>query len=90
MQQIAARHRQTDVYVVHDEERLLLALVWETGQVVRNEQQHVYFCLLQKEKKDRRARFTVLHVLSYTILAPFITFLSKTDKQILLESLKYI
>lgn len=35
LQQVAARNRQCDVYVVHDEERLLLALVWETGEVVR-------------------------------------------------------
>lgn len=53
MQQVAARNRQGDVYVVHDEERLLLALVWETGEVVCYKQQHVYFCLLQKEKRGR-------------------------------------
>lgn len=38
--------------MVHDEERLLLALVWETGKVVSDEQQHVYFRLLQKERKE--------------------------------------
>ncbi len=48
LQQVAARNRQGDVYVVHDEERLFLALVWETGEVVCYKQQHVYFRLLQK------------------------------------------
>lgn len=55
LQQVAARNRQSDVYVVHDEERLLLALVWETGKVVCYKQQHVYFRLLQKERKRGRA-----------------------------------
>lgn len=50
LQQVAARDRQSDVYVVHDEERLLLALVWETSKVVCDKQQHVYFCLLQKQR----------------------------------------
>lgn len=50
LQQVAARDRQGDVYVVHNEERLLLALVWEAGEVVRYKQQHVYFRLLQKER----------------------------------------
>lgn len=54
LQQVAARNRQGDVYVVHDEERLLLALVWETGEVVCYKQQHVYFRLLQKERKERK------------------------------------
>lgn len=50
LQQVAARHGQSDVYVVHDEKRLLLALVWEIGQVVCYKQQHVYIRLLQKER----------------------------------------
>lgn len=49
LQQVAAGHRQGDVYVVHNEERLLLALVWETGEVVCYKQQHVHFRPLQKE-----------------------------------------
>lgn len=53
LQQVAARNRQCDVYVVHDEERLLLALVWETSQVVGDKQQHVYFRLLQNRTKTR-------------------------------------
>lgn len=53
LQQVAARNRQGDVYVVHNEERLFLALVWETGKVVRYKQQHVYFRLLQKERQKK-------------------------------------
>ena len=49
LEQVAARHRQGDVYVVHDEERLLLALVWEIGEVVCYKQQHVHFGFLQRE-----------------------------------------
>lgn len=41
LQQVAARHREGDVYVVHYEEWLFLALVWETCEVVCDEQQHV-------------------------------------------------
>lgn len=52
LQQVAARNRQGDVYVVHDEERLLLALVWETSEVVCYKQQHVHFRLLQRERKE--------------------------------------
>lgn len=54
LQQVAARNRQGDVYVVHDEERLLLALVRETCEVVCDKQQHVDLRLLQKEKKHRK------------------------------------
>lgn len=54
LQQVAPRNRQGDVYVVHDEERLLLALVWETGEVVCYKQQHVYFRLLQKQRKEEK------------------------------------
>lgn len=55
LQQVAARNRQGDVYVVHDEERLLLALVGETGEVVCDKQQHVHFRLLQNERKQRKS-----------------------------------
>lgn len=55
LQQVAARNRQGDVYVVHDEERLLLALVGETGQVICYKQQHVYFRLLQEERKEGKS-----------------------------------
>lgn len=51
LQQVAARDGQGDVYMVHDEERLLLALVWKTSKVVCDKQEHVYIRLLQKEKK---------------------------------------
>lgn len=50
LQQVAARNRQSDVYMVHNEERLLLALVWKTGKVVCYKQQHVHLRFL-KEKK---------------------------------------
>lgn len=50
LQQVAAGHRQGDVYVVHDEQGLLLALVGETGQVVCYVQEHVYLHLLQGGK----------------------------------------
>lgn len=53
LQQVAARDGQGDVYMVHDEERLLLALVWKTSKVVCDKQEHVYVRLLQKEKKCR-------------------------------------
>lgn len=53
LQQVAARDRQGDVNVVHDEEGLLLALVWETSKVVCDKQQHVDFRLLQRERKDK-------------------------------------
>lgn len=52
LQQVAARDRKGDVYVVHDEEGLFLTLVRETGKVVCYKQQHVYFRLLQKVKKE--------------------------------------
>lgn len=55
LQQIASRNRQGDVYVVHDEERLLLALEGETGEVVCYKQQHVHISLLQKKMmKEQR------------------------------------
>lgn len=54
LQQVAAWNRECDVYVVHDEERLLLALEWETSQVVRDKQQHIYFCLLQNRAKTKK------------------------------------
>lgn len=50
LQQVAARHRQSDVYVVHYEERLFLALVWEAGKVVCDKQQHVDLRFLQQEQ----------------------------------------
>lgn len=49
LQQIAARHGQPDVDVVHDEERLLLRLEGEVGQVVGHKQQHVHLHLLQDQ-----------------------------------------
>lgn len=57
LQQIASRNRQGDVYVVHDEQRLLLALEWETGKVVRYKQQHVHISLLQE--KEEKAKFRI-------------------------------
>lgn len=50
LQQVAARHGEGDVYVVHYEERLLLALVWETSKVVCDKQQHVDLRFLLKEQ----------------------------------------
>ena len=63
LQKVASRHGQSDVYVVHDEEGLLLALVGETGQVVGDEQKHVDVHLLQvggemEERRDQNAKFT--------------------------------
>lgn len=57
LQEVAARNRKGDVYVVHNEERLLLALVWKTGEVVCYKQQHVYLRFL----KERRI-FLLSHV----------------------------
>lgn len=37
--------------MVHDEQRLLLALIRETGQVVRYEQQHVHLSFLKDMKE---------------------------------------
>lgn len=34
--------------MMHNEERLLLALVWKTGKVVCYKQQHVYFRFLKE------------------------------------------
>lgn len=48
LEQIATRDRQSNVYMVHDEKRFLLGLVWETGQVVCYEQQPVHLCFLQE------------------------------------------
>lgn len=60
LQQVAARHRQGDVYVVHYEERLFLALVWETGKVVCYKQQHVYLRFLQKGQKKGNIKLVLL------------------------------
>lgn len=38
LEQVASRDRQSNVYMVHDEKRLLLGLVGEAGQVVCYEQ----------------------------------------------------
>lgn len=51
LEQVAASDRQHNIYMVHDEERLLLSLVREAGQVVRHKQQHVHFCFLQEEEE---------------------------------------
>lgn len=56
LQQVTARDGQGDVYVVHDEERLLLALVWKTSKVVCDKQQHVDVRLLQKQRKKKNGR----------------------------------
>lgn len=61
LQQVAARHGEGDVYVVHYEERLLLALVWETSEVVCDKQQHVDFRFLQKEQIKGQMPVAVPH-----------------------------
>ena len=48
LQQVATRDGECDVHVVHDEQRLLLALVGEIRQVVRDEQQQINLRLLQQ------------------------------------------
>lgn len=65
LQQVAARNRQSDVYVVHDEERLLLTLVWKTRQVVCYEQEHVHLRLLQGERKKVHVKTFIKIVKKY-------------------------
>lgn len=48
LKQIATRHRQCNIYMVHDEKRLVLGLIGETGQAVCYKQQHVHLCFLQE------------------------------------------
>ena len=50
LQQVATGDGQRDVHVVHDEQRLLLALVGEIRQVVGDEQQQIHLRLLQEER----------------------------------------
>lgn len=50
LQQVAAGHRQCDVYMVHNEQRLFLTLKWETGEIVCDKQQHVHIRLLYGKK----------------------------------------
>lgn len=42
LHQVAAGHRQCDVYMMHDKQRLVLTLIREGGQIVRNKQKHVH------------------------------------------------
>ena len=40
LEQVAARDRQSDIYMVHNEKRLILGLVGEARQAVCYKQQH--------------------------------------------------
>lgn len=48
LEQVATRDGQCDIYVVHDEKRLVLGLIGETGQAVCYKHQHVHLCFLQQ------------------------------------------
>lgn len=50
LEQVATRDRQSNIYMVHDEKRLVLGLVGEAGQAVCYKQQHVHFYFLQGTK----------------------------------------
>lgn len=47
LKQVTTRDRQRNIYMVHDEKRLVLGLIGETGQAVCYKQQHVHLCFLQ-------------------------------------------
>lgn len=51
LEQVAAGDGQSDVDVMHDEQRLLLGLVGEVGQAVGYEQQQVYLRLLRTTRR---------------------------------------
>lgn len=56
LEQVATRHRQSNVDVVHDEKRLILGLVREAGQVVCYKQQHVHLCFLLVKKAKTKPK----------------------------------
>ncbi len=59
LQQVAAGHRQCDVYMMHDEQRLLLRLIGEVGQIISDEQQHVHLNLLLRHRETNRWKRSV-------------------------------
>lgn len=59
LQQVAAWHRECDVYMMHDEQRLLLRLIGEVGQIISDEQQHVHLNLLLGHRETERWKRSV-------------------------------
>lgn len=54
LQDIGASHRDYDVNVVDDEQRLVGCLIWEEGEIVSHVHKLPQMCLLQIQKTNAK------------------------------------